>query len=113
DRHDLAVLGLDRTALATDFLLGPDAGCDGDPGSSIHVGVELRDTPDVWPKAGLGAGMKPIVIVDYGMGNLRSVQKAFEKLGHAAAITSEPNRIAEAAKVVLPGVGAFRDAIAR
>ena len=35
--------------------------------------------------------MTPIVIVDYGMGNLRSVQKAFEKLGHEAVITSDPN----------------------
>jgi imidazole glycerol-phosphate synthase subunit HisH len=54
-----------------------------------------------------------IVIVDYGMANLRSVQKAFEQVGHAATITSDPNRISEAMKVVLPGVGAFRDAIAR
>src|SRR5947209_17286636 len=54
-----------------------------------------------------------IVIVDYGMANLRSVQKAFEKLGHAATISSDPNRIAEASKLVLPGVGAFRDAISR
>jgi len=57
--------------------------------------------------------MTPIVIVDYGMGNLRSVQKAFEKLGHQALITSDPNRIAMADRLVLPGVGAFRDAIAR
>jgi glutamine amidotransferase len=57
--------------------------------------------------------MRPIVIVDYGMGNLRSVQKAFEKVGHAAVLTSDPNRIGEADKVVVPGVGAFRDAIAR
>lgn len=54
-----------------------------------------------------------IVIVDYGMANLRSVQKAFERVGHAADVTSDPDRIAAAAKVVLPGVGAFRDAIAR
>src|SRR5712692_5071514 len=54
-----------------------------------------------------------IVIVDYGMANLRSVQKAFEKIGHSALITSDPNRVAEAEKLVLPGVGAFRDAIAR
>jgi glutamine amidotransferase len=54
-----------------------------------------------------------IVIVDYGMANLRSVQKAFEQVGHSATITADANRIAEAAKVVLPGVGAFRDAIAR
>jgi imidazole glycerol-phosphate synthase subunit HisH len=57
--------------------------------------------------------MKPILIVDYGMANLRSVQKAFEKVGAAAVISSDPNRIAECDKLVLPGVGAFRDAIAR
>jgi glutamine amidotransferase len=57
--------------------------------------------------------MRPIVIVDYGMANLRSVQKAFEKVGHAAVISGDPNRVAEAGKLVLPGVGAFRDAIAR
>jgi glutamine amidotransferase len=57
--------------------------------------------------------MRDIIIVDYGMGNLRSVQKAFERVGHAAEITSDPNRVAEANKLVLPGVGAFRDAIAR
>lgn len=53
------------------------------------------------------------VIVDYGMANLRSVQKAFEQVGDAAIITSDPNRISGAARLVLPGVGAFRDAIAR
>src|SRR5262245_49877349 len=47
------------------------------------------------------------------MANLRSVQKAFEKVGYPAEITTDPNRIAEAEKLVLPGVGAFRDAIAR
>ena len=52
-----------------------------------------------------------IVIVDYGMGNLRSVQKAFEHVGHAATVTDDPNRLAEASKVVLPGVGAFADAM--
>jgi glutamine amidotransferase len=57
--------------------------------------------------------MTPIIVVDYGMANLRSVQKAFEKLGHPAEITGDPNRIAEADKLVLPGVGAFRDAIAK
>ncbi len=57
--------------------------------------------------------MKPIVIVDYGMANLRSVQKAFEKVGHEAVITADPQRVAEADRLVLPGVGAFRDAIAR
>jgi len=53
-----------------------------------------------------------ITIVDYQMGNLRSVQKGFEKVGQAAEISSDPRRIAEADHLVLPGVGAFRDAIA-
>lgn len=57
--------------------------------------------------------MQKIVIVDYGMANLRSVQKAFEKVGDEAHISADPNVVAEATKVVLPGVGAFRDAIAR
>ncbi len=53
-----------------------------------------------------------IAIIDYGMGNLRSVQKAFEKVGHQALVTSDPAEVAAAAKVVLPGVGAFEDAAA-
>jgi imidazole glycerol-phosphate synthase subunit HisH len=57
--------------------------------------------------------LQSIVIVDYGMGNLRSVQKALEKVGHCAVISSDPKIITEAGKVILPGVGAFRDAIAR
>jgi glutamine amidotransferase len=57
--------------------------------------------------------MRPIAIVDYGMGNLRSVQKAFERFDQPALITPDPNQLAEAEKLVLPGVGAFRDAIAR
>jgi glutamine amidotransferase len=52
-----------------------------------------------------------IAIIDYEMGNLRSVQKAFERVGHVAVITSDPAVLADAEKVVLPGVGAFRDAI--
>lgn len=55
--------------------------------------------------------MSTITIIDYGMGNLRSVQKAFEKLGFAAEIVRTPQAIASAEKLVLPGVGAFRDAI--
>jgi imidazole glycerol-phosphate synthase subunit HisH len=54
-----------------------------------------------------------IAIVDYGMANLRSVQKAFERVGTAAEITSDPRAVAACEKLVLPGVGAFRDAIAR
>ena len=53
-----------------------------------------------------------ITIVDYGMGNLRSVQKAFQKLSVEAEISASPTKIARAEKLVLPGVGAFRDAIA-
>lgn len=53
-----------------------------------------------------------ITIVDYQMGNLRSVQKGFERVGHAAAISSRPEELAKAEKIVLPGVGAFRDAMA-
>lgn len=50
-------------------------------------------------------------IIDYGMGNLRSVQKAFEKLGSPAEIVTRPEQVRAARKLVLPGVGAFRDAI--
>ena len=52
-----------------------------------------------------------IAIIDYGMGNLRSVQKGFEKVGHQAVVTSDPAVLAQADKVVLPGVGAFEDAM--
>jgi glutamine amidotransferase len=50
-----------------------------------------------------------IAIIDYGMGNLRSVQKGFEKIGSEAIITSDPHVVLQADRVVLPGVGAFRD----
>lgn len=52
-----------------------------------------------------------IVIVDYGMGNLRSVEKALIKLGHTAIVTRDKNEIKGASGVVLPGVGAFDAAI--
>jgi glutamine amidotransferase len=52
-----------------------------------------------------------IAIVDYQMGNLRSVQKGFEKVGHEAVVTGDPAVIRQADKVVLPGVGAFGDAM--
>lgn len=52
-----------------------------------------------------------IAIIDYGMGNLRSVQKGFEHVGQKAVITSRAAELASAAKVVLPGVGAFQDAM--
>jgi glutamine amidotransferase len=52
-----------------------------------------------------------IAIIDYGMANLRSVQKAFEQVGVGAQIISKPEDIGCAEKIVLPGVGAFADAI--
>jgi glutamine amidotransferase len=52
-----------------------------------------------------------IGIIDYGMANLRSVQKAFESIGAQAQIISTPEEIAHADKIVLPGVGAFADAV--
>ncbi len=50
-----------------------------------------------------------IAIIDYGMGNLRSVQKGFERVGREAVVTSDAKTILNASKVVLPGVGAFPD----
>jgi glutamine amidotransferase len=52
-----------------------------------------------------------VTIVDYGSGNLRSVQKAFEHLGAVATITDDPEVVAAAERLVLPGVGAFGDAM--
>lgn len=52
-----------------------------------------------------------IAIIDYGMGNLRSVQKAFEHIGADTKITQDPKEVIKADKVVLPGVGAFKVAI--
>ena len=50
-----------------------------------------------------------IAIIDYGMGNLRSVQKGFVKIGSEAIITDDPHVVLHADRIVLPGVGAFRD----
>jgi glutamine amidotransferase len=52
-----------------------------------------------------------LTIVDYGAGNLRSVYMAFRRLGLEAQITSEPKALRRASAIVLPGVGAFGDAI--
>ncbi|MCK4738606.1 MAG: imidazole glycerol phosphate synthase subunit HisH [Deltaproteobacteria bacterium] len=49
-----------------------------------------------------------IAIIDYEMGNLRSVAKAFEKIGASVTITRDKKKIANASHVVLPGVGAFK-----
>jgi glutamine amidotransferase len=52
-----------------------------------------------------------IAILDYGMGNLRSVEKALERVGARAEVTRDPERISTAAGLVLPGVGAFPKAM--
>ena len=52
-----------------------------------------------------------IAIIDYGMGNLKNVQKGFEKVGYQAQITDDAEEILAADGVVLPGVGAFKDAM--
>jgi len=51
--------------------------------------------------------MAAVVVIDYGMGNLRSVQKALESVGAKAKVTQAGDDILKADKVVLPGVGAF------
>ncbi len=52
-----------------------------------------------------------IAIIDYGMGNLRSVEKALEALGASASILSSPGPLEDYSAVILPGVGAFGDAM--
>lgn len=54
-----------------------------------------------------------IAIIDSGIANLRSVQKGFERVGHEARIVEHPRLLSEAAGIVLPGVGAFADGIAK
>lgn len=55
--------------------------------------------------------LKLIAIIDYGVGNLASVRNAFLRLGHEAVITGSSEQILQARRVVLPGVGAFADAM--
>lgn len=54
--------------------------------------------------------MPEIIILDYGLGNLRSVEKAIEKVGGTPQITSDPKDMGKTDGIILPGVGAFRDA---
>ncbi len=71
------------------------------------------DPQTEWPDpflTQLSHGM--IGIIDYGMGNLRSVQKALERLGRSVRILHAPEELGTCRGVILPGVGAFRDAIA-
>ena len=58
-----------------------------------------------------GTKLDRVVIIDYGMGNLFSVQRACEHVGMAAEITSDPKLVTAARAVILPGVGAFGDAM--
>ena len=53
-----------------------------------------------------------IAVIDYGMGNLRSVQKALEFVGAKVIVTNDPDLILSASSIVLPGVGAFKDCMA-
>ena len=57
--------------------------------------------------------MTRVAILDYGMGNLRSVEKALERVGAEAEITADPARVESADGVILPGVGAFPKAMSR
>ena len=57
--------------------------------------------------------MSRIAILDYGMGNLRSVEKALERVGAEAEIIADPDRVKAADGVILPGVGAFPRAMER
>jgi glutamine amidotransferase len=54
-----------------------------------------------------------ITIVDYGMGNLRSVEKAIEHVGGSVERTSDPDRVGASTALILPGVGAFPEAMRR
>ncbi len=54
-----------------------------------------------------------ITVVDYGMGNLRNVRRAFEELGEDVLVTGDAGRVAAAGRIILPGVGAFGEAVQR
>ncbi|HEV2723858.1 MAG TPA: imidazole glycerol phosphate synthase subunit HisH, partial [Thermoleophilaceae bacterium] len=57
--------------------------------------------------------MTTVAVLDYGMGNLRSVEKAFEHVGVRATVTADHDAVSAAGGVVLPGVGAFPKAMER
>ncbi|MFI5181119.1 MAG: imidazole glycerol phosphate synthase subunit HisH [Thermoanaerobaculia bacterium] len=52
----------------------------------------------------------PVTLVDYGVGNIASVTRAFRRLGAEVALTADPTHVASASRIVLPGVGAFAPA---
>lgn len=109
----LAVL-LSVLMFASSYILGMIRGYE-NVDTPADAGVATSE-PGPIPSAGpepdpRTTSRNDIVIVDYGMGNLRSVQKALEKVGYTASITSDPATVARASKVILPGIGAFADAI--
>ena len=57
------------------------------------------------------AEISETIIIDYGMGNLRSVEKALESVGGRSRISADPNTVRKAERLILPGVGAFGDAM--
>lgn len=57
--------------------------------------------------------MDRVAVVDYGLGNLRSVSRGLERAGAAVRITSDPDEVASADRIVLPGVGAFHEGMAQ
>lgn len=69
------------------------------------------DDPGVHKIARVSASTPKLKIADYGMGNLRSVAKAFEHVGVDASVSSDPADLADAPALVLPGVGAFPEAM--
>ena len=57
--------------------------------------------------------MTSIAVLDYGMGNLRSVEKALQRVGAEAVVTNDPDAVRDADGLILPGVGAFAKAMER
>ena len=74
-------------------------------GSDTFISIDVYGQSSPTPNPRIPTRM--ISIIDYGMGNLRSVQKGFEKVGVAATVTRDAAAIAAADGVVLPGVGAY------
>jgi len=57
--------------------------------------------------------MERVAVIDYGLGNLRSVSRGLERAGAAVRLTSDPDEIGAADRIVLPGVGAFHEGMAQ
>src|SRR5262245_24884047 len=84
----------------------PKGSCD--TKRALVPGLETDDERAELAPVSLTAGHRPLLaVLDDGIGNLRSAQKAFEHLGADARLSAARGLVAEAAGVVLPGVGAF------